>query len=236
MLGCWGLSLSFLPDSVGAARTAEVPKELDIPLRGGEEVSSTVEEACSLAPQPGLQVWRKPEPGAAGPSAPPSCPTRARWPQAPTCCSRSPKDFGIKNERWGGPWESWNVGLGQGRRRGHLDSRMSSQRILEPPPWPQEGPDTAELGVTGIHSAQSKAACGSDRKGLWVETVLCSGWGLLFAESQALGSEKPVLPPGAAGPGKPLWGARANLQRTRGCAPHWPGSERERKAKVARIC
>lgn len=82
-------------------------------------------------------------------------------------------------------------------------------------PGPQKGPDTAELGVTGIYSAQTKAPCGSDRKGLWVETVPCSGWGLLFAESQALGSEKPVLPPGAWGQGSLSLGTLANLQRNR---------------------
>lgn len=53
MLGCWGLSLSFLPYSPGAARTVQVPKALEIPLRGGEEVSSTVEEARSIGPAAG---------------------------------------------------------------------------------------------------------------------------------------------------------------------------------------
>lgn len=134
--GCWSLFLSFLTHFPGADRMAEVPNELEISSRERKKFPAQRETPAPLAQQPGLQVQRKPslERQALRTS---SCPSSARWPRPQPAAAGAPRTWGSRTGS-GGPCESWDVGLGQGCGRGHLDSRPSLQRILELSPQAAE--------------------------------------------------------------------------------------------------
>lgn len=213
VLGCWAFPSPSFPVPLGLPGRRSFPrswkslsgegKEFPAQWKRPAPLPSSWGCRCGGSQSPELQAPLRLLPVPPGQDGPKSPPAAAGTPR--TLGSRTGAGVALGNR---GMWD-WAKDAGV-TWIPECSCRGSSSCL----PGPQKGPDT-ELGVTGIHCAQSKVAHGSDRKGLWVETVPCSGWGLLFAESQALGSEKPVLPPGAWGQGSPSLGTRANLQSNR---------------------
>lgn len=201
---------------------AEVPKELEIPLRGGEEVSSTVEEAHSIGPAAGAAGAEEVRAWSCGPLRASFLSRQGKMAPSPHLLQQEPHGLWDQERALG--WPLGIVECGTGPR---TQESPGFQNVLTEDPRAaslghRKGQTLLSWGSQGStphsrrrHAEVTERACGSR-----LSPALAGGCCLLKARPWAVRSLSSRLVPGAREAS--LWGLLLICRGTGGCAPHWP--------------